>query len=342
MAKILVTGANGFVGSQLIRTLIARGDDVTCLVRRTSSLEMIETLDVNLAYGDVTDRSSVLSAIAGTELVYHVAGCTRAVRAEEYYRVNGYGTGNVLWACARQTTPPAVVMVSSLTAAGLAVNGRTGRMRTELDPPKPVSHYGRSKRLGERVAEQFAGQVPVTIVRPPIILGEGDRLGLAVFWAIDRFRIHMSPGIARYRFSVIHVADLARLLILVAGRGKRLPAPEDRDASPAQGYYFAAAEEHPNYADLGRMIGRALGHRLVYSLYISTPLVWMVSGVFEAAGRARGRPFYLNLDKTREVTAGSWVCSPQRAVDELGFAVGAPLTERLRQTAEWYRKHGWL
>jgi len=342
MTRVLVTGANGFVGSQLVRALMAHGDEVTCLVRRTSSLEMIDGLNVDLAYGDVTDRSSVRSAIAGTEIVYHVAGCTRTVRVEDYYRVNGHGTDHVLWACTRQTTPPVVVIVSSLAAAGPAVGGRDGRMRTETDPPQPVSHYGRSKRLGERMAEQFADRLPITVVRPPVILGEGDRMGLDMFRSVDRFRIHMVPGIARYRISLIHVADLAQLLILAARRGRRLPAPEDCDASPAQGYYFAACNEHPAYPDLGRMIGRALGHRYVCNAHVITPLVWIVAGTIEIVGRALGRPLYLNLDKAREVTAGSWVCSPQRAIDELGFAVAAPLTERLRQTAEWYREKGWL
>jgi len=342
MAKALVTGANGFVGSQLVRALNARGDAVTCLVRRTSSLEMIDGLKVDLAYGDVTDRSSVRSAIAGKEIVYHVAGCTRTIRVDDFYRVNGHGTGHVLWACTRQTTPPVVVIVSSLAAAGPAVGGRDGRMRTETDRPQPVSHYGRSKRSGERVAERFAGRLPITVVRPPIIFGERDRIGLDMFRMVDRLRTHVVPGLARYRMSLIHVADLAQMLILAAHGGRRLPAPEDSGAPPGQGYYFAACDEHPAYCDLGQMIGRALGHRHICNVHVIALLIWILAGANETAGRALGRPLYLNLDKAREVTAGSWVCSPQRAIDELGFAVAAPLAERLRRTGEWYRQKGWL
>ena len=90
------------------------------------------------------------------------------------------------------------------------------------------------------------------------------------------------------------------------------------------------------------MVARALGHHPGHSLYFTTPLVWIIAGVTDLVGRISGQPVYLNLDKTREVTAGSWTCSPQRAVDELGFSVAAPLIDRLRETVEWYRKQGWL
>ena len=67
-----------------------------------------------------------------------------------------------------------------------------------------------------------------------------------------------------------------------------------------------------------------------------------MAAVGEAISWLRRHPLVMNLDKAREIVAGSWVCSAQTARNELGFAVGAPLIERLRQTAEWYRKEGWV
>ncbi len=338
MARVLVTGGSGFIGAHLVEALVARGDQVTCLVRKTSPVDRLRGFGVKLVCGDVTEPDSLTEPMAGSQVVYHVAGCTRAFRAEQLFSVNSEGGRNVAEACARQPTAPVLVWVSSLAAAGPAPNSRP---RTERDEPVQVSHYGRSKRAGERAAEEYAGRVPISIVRPAMVVGEADTQSLAIFVPIARVGMHVVPGLGRGRFSLIHVADLVHLLILVAERGTRLrPAGEDRGA--AEGYYLAACPEHPTYAELGRMIGTALGRRRVLVVPTFPQAVWPVAVTAETIARVCRRPFTFNFDKAREVRAGSWVCSTQRAADELGFAVGAPLAERLRQTAQWYRENGWL
>ena len=215
-----------------------------------------------------------------------------------------------------------LVVVSSLAAAGPALDGRP---KTEADRSAPVSHYGHSKRAGERAAEAFADRVPITIVRPPIVLGEADRMGLPLFRSIAHFGVHMVPGLQPRRFSLIHADDLVQLLILAAERGRRLPPRGRPESHGPQGYYFAACEEDPAYSDLGRMVAEALGRRLVVVIPTATPLVWMVAVAGEAISRLRHDPLFMNLDKAREITAGDWLCSARAAADELGFAVAAPL-----------------
>lgn len=339
MAKVLVTGASGFIGTHLVARLAARGDDVTCLVRQTSRIEPLRLPGVSFVFGDVTDRSSLPSAVAKKDIVFHLAGCTQSLIPRHFYHVNQRGVANISQVCAGQTTPPVLVVTSSLAAAGPT---RDGTPKTEADRSEPVSHYGHSKRAGERAAESYADRVPITIVRPPIVLGEGDRMGLPLFRSVARFGVHMVPGLDQRRFSLIHADDLIELLILAAERGKRLPPRGRSDSHGAQGYYFAACEENPAYADLGRMVAEALDRHLVVIIPTATPLVWMVAVAGEAISRLRHDPLFMNIDKAREITAGNWLCSAQAAADELGFAVGAPLLERLRQTAEWYREKKWL
>jgi nucleoside-diphosphate-sugar epimerase len=350
MAKVLVTGASGFIGSHLVEALVARGDEVTCLVRKTSQVDRLRPLQARLIHGDVTDPDSLPKSVAGNRLVYHLAGCNRAFRPGQFYRVNQQGGHNVAEACAKQTTPPVVVWVSSLAAAGPALPSEgdprspsdwVARLRSEADPPVQVSHYGRSKRAGEQAAEQFADRLPITIVRPPVVFGEADRQSLAMFRPVARLGVHVVPGLGRHRFSLIHVADLVNLLILAAERGTRLK-PAGKNEASCQGYYFAACPEHPTYAQLGRMIGTALGRRRVVVLFTPPMVPWLVAAAAEAISRAYGRPFSFNFDKAREARAGSWLCSSQRAIDDLGFSVAAPLADRLRQTAQWYRENGWL
>jgi dihydroflavonol-4-reductase len=338
MAKVLVTGATGFIGTHLVAALAARGDEVTCLVRKSSNVAPLQAFGVRLVFGDVTDSDSLPAAVRGQQVVYHLAGLTRTLKDRQFYEVNRRGAAHVAKACAGRETPPVLVHVSSLAAAGPTIEGRP---RTEPAPPAPVSHYGRSKRGGERVAESFAHRVPITIVRPPIVLGQRDQMGLPLFRSVIRFGIHLAPHLKPQHFSLIHAADLAELLILAAERGRRLPPLGQRGDSAGQGYYFAACEEDPTYADLGRLVAESVG-RWVLVIPAAMPVVRTVAALSEAISYVSRHPMVVNFDKTREIAAGSWVCSAQAAKEELGFTVGAPLIERLRQTAEWYREEGWL
>jgi dihydroflavonol-4-reductase len=339
MTKVLVTGASGFIGTHLAAKLAERGDEVTCLVRNPARAESLREHGARLVVGDVTNRTSLPDAVAGQSIVYHLAGCTQSLDPRYFYRVNQRGVANVAQVCAGQTTPPVLVVVSSLAAAGPAGDDQP---KTEADRPEPVSHYGHSKRAAERAAEHFADRVPITIVRPPIVLGQGDRMSLPLFRSIARFGVHMVPGLDQRRFSLIHADDLVDLLILAAERGRRLPPRGRPESYGPQGYYFAACEENPTYANLGRMISEVMGRHLVVVIPTVTPLVWMVAVAGEAISRIRHDPLFMNLDKAREITAGNWICSADAAARELGFAVSVPLLERLRQTAEWYREKKWL
>ncbi len=176
---------------------------------------------VRLVYGDVTDpRQSAggggrtASRLSSGRL--HPGAEPSAVLRGELSRGGPHRAGVRRCRIAR----PILIHVSSQAAAGPAVEGRP---RVESDPAAPVSQYGRTKRLGECAAERFAHRVPITIVRPPMVLGEGDRLGLSLFRSVVRFHVHLTPGVRPQRFSLIHADDLVHLLILAAERGRRLP-----------------------------------------------------------------------------------------------------------------------
>ncbi len=338
MEKVLVTGASGFIGYHLVKALIERGNEVTCLVRESSNLSRIEPLGVKLAHGDVTDPASLAPAVHGKDVVYHLAGVVIAFNSAQLHRVNEEGVRNMAAACAGVPNPPVLLLVSSVAAAGPAVKGR---LRTEEDPPEPVSNYGRSKRAGELAAEEFADRVPITIVRPPIVFGEADVGCLDIFRPIKRFHLHFVPSFTRREFSFLHAADLAQMLILAAEQGRRVSPPQDNLPSTA-GYYFADSGEHPTYHELGRMIGKAFGYRHTFSVSCFPIAVWAVSALSDLGGRIRGKPNFLSIDKAREATAGGWACSGKKAADELGFSVAKPLLERFRQTVQWYRNENWL
>lgn len=334
MTHALVTGATGFIGYHLVKHLSDAGNEVSCLVRSTSDQSRLQPLGPRFVIGDVTDADGLDDAFDAVDVVYHLAGLTKGLRASDLMKVNEQGTRNVAACCARRADPPVLVVASSLAAAGPAEGSRP---RIETDPPAPVSHYGKSKLAGELAARQYASQVPTTIVRPPIVLGEGDRDGLALYQSIANFGLHLIPSLGDYSFSVIHAEDLAAALALAADRGQRCSIDDH-----ARGVYFAAADETPTYADLGRWIGQVLGRPR--ALMIRTPgaMVWVIAGFNELASQVMRRPHILNLDKAREATAGSWACSADKLRRDTNFAPTQPLRDRIEQTARWYIAEGWL
>jgi nucleoside-diphosphate-sugar epimerase len=336
MATSLITGASGFIGQHLAAALRKQGHRVVCLVRKTSDVRRLQELSCELAFGDVTDLESLKVAMreARPDCVYHLAGLTKATRRQRLFEVNERGTHNLLTTAASVKSPPAVAVVSTLAVAGPANNGNAKR---EPDTPTPVSFYGKSKLAGERVAAAFAGKVPISIVRPPIVLGPYDRDGFEMFKSVRNMGIHAVPSRTGMSVSWIHANDLVQALMRVMDSGQRLG-----DLSSGDGVYFATSDEVVTYTELGQMIGQALGRERVKTLYAPSFMVWGLAAINETISRINGRPNIMNFDKAREATAGSWICSGEKLATEMGFTCDLSLRETLESCVRWYREAGWL
>ena len=153
-------------------------------------------------------------------------------------------------------------------------------------------------------------------MRPPIVFGERDRDCLNVFLPIAKLGLHCVVQRGLDRVSLIHVADLVTGLLQAAQNGRRISQPHTGDAGV--GYYFMAFDHHPELRELGRLIGDALGRDRVRVLGTPRILAWLLGMLGELAGRLWGSPMVFNLDKVRDMTAGSWTCDPSSAKLELG------------------------
>ena len=323
--RAVITGASGFVGSHLAERLVAEGAEVTCLVRQTSPLGWLRPLPLRLRETSLFDAGELREAVTGADVVFHVAGRIRAAHAAEFFRDNTEATHLLARACAEASPRVGrLVLVSSQAAAGPAPPERP---RREGDEPRPVSAYGGSKLLAERAARRGAGPAEVVVVRPPTVYGPRDSALLPLFrlvrWRIAP-RLPSNPVV-----SIVHVADLVDLL----WRAGTDPA--------ASGDYFAAQEPPATFDELVRLVGEAQRGR---PLQVPVPASLLLAGgaLSAALNRLRRDPRPFDLAKAREMLRPGWVCSGQRARDELGWRPQVAHAEGLADTAAWYRRQGWL
>jgi nucleoside-diphosphate-sugar epimerase len=341
MSQVVVTGAAGFIGTHLVRRLAELGHSVVSVVRRPEQAAAM-ALDGNSRpqIADVSQSDSLKSVFRGAEVVYHLAGRIHARSLSEFRAVNAAGVRNVVFHCAEMESPPRIVLVSSLAAAGPSERGRP---RRETDPAAPVSHYGESKLEGERIAHEWAKEVPISIVRPPFVFGGGDRVSLPLFRLVCRWGAVIVLRGHDLELSLIHVDDFIEALLAVARVGRRIEPCDRVDACETKsvGIYNPADPTYVSFTELGRTIGATAGRR-VRVLRLRRPWLWGACAMSAGWARFTGRAGILNFDKLREATAAAWTCSNERSKAELDFNPAAPLSERLRQTADWYRRAGWL
>ncbi|MCH2113755.1 MAG: NAD-dependent epimerase/dehydratase family protein [Pirellulales bacterium] len=338
MSRALVTGATGFVGSNLVAYLRRLGWHVRGLVRDLARAVPLKDLGAELHLGHLGEAESVERAGAGVDVIFHVAGRIRALSSSQFEIDNVVGTRHVMAAAAAIKKRPVVVYVSSLAAGGPSYRGAP-RLESDLD--QPISAYGRSKQAAERAAADFAGEVPLSVVRPPIIFGEADQASLAIFRGIRMTRLHPVPGLRKFSVSLVHVEDLCAAMVRIAEAGERVGQTDNGAARRGEGIYYASAERAISYRELGKLAGNALGCSAI-PLPVPRAVFWVAGGVMEVVGQLRRQPGVLNLDKVREALAPGWVCSDEKIRRELGYRPAATLEDRFAETVAWYRNHGWL
>lgn len=172
MSKILITGVNGFIGSHLAEKFIQEGHEVIGLVRQTSDLSLIQNMDIQLRYGDITDIESLQNAFHDIECVVHNAGIASDWGSLQYFRdVNLDGTKRVGEA-AKSSKVKRIVHMSSTAIHGFNHDEPV----SEDGPLNPEGNYGISKMEGEQWIMDFgkANNIEVSAIRPANVFGERD------------------------------------------------------------------------------------------------------------------------------------------------------------------------
>lgn len=316
-ARCFVTGAAGFLGGELLRTLLRSGvtpDRLRCLVRNRESAIAQGVPEQSLVVGDLRDVDAVARAIDGSNLVFHLAGTIKGARREDFLPVNVDATRQLADVIAQRTPSAFLVHVSSLAAAGPSIDGSgSDRPGNEC---RTISAYGESKRLGELAVAQ---RVPRhAIVRPPVVYGPGDSATRLLFRTANA-PICLVPPIPR-PISIAHVRDVVGALLAVAAR------------QPLGSTMAIDGPERTDTHALLRAIAAACGRRARIA-----PMPLSIAAVAALAcdgfARATGRLYHFNRDKVRELRAVGWVADSSSLVAATGFCASVRLQDGLLEVA---------
>jgi nucleoside-diphosphate-sugar epimerase len=326
---VLVTGATGFTGAHLARTLARSGESVAALVRPRSVPRAAALKDdgIEIRVGDLADAASVARAVAGCGLVYHIAATYREPGQSNsaYRQVNVEGTRHVLEA-ARGAGVRRVVHCSTG-----GVHGHVQSPPADEDAPfSPGDIYQRTKLDAERLAADFGRQpgLEVVIARPIGIYGPGDTRFLKMFRGIARGRFPML-GSGQVFYHLTYIDDLVAGLRLCG----TVPA--------AAGHtYLLAGPEYTTLAELVALIARELGVEPPRWHFPVWP-VWLAGALCEGIClplRIDPPLFRRRVDFYRKSRA----FSTARAQRELGYNPAVDLRTGIATTAAWYRSQGML
>ncbi len=322
-----VTGANGFVGSHLVELLLREGYRVKCIVRKSSNLRWVKDLDVEFYDCGLTDVDALKSVVEDANYIFHIAGVVAAKKPELFYKGNVETTRHVLEAAKGNPNIRKIVMTSSLAASRPTVKGTPV---TEDMPSAPVSTYGRSKVEQEQLAKTYMNDLPITLVRPPVVYGPRDTEVLLLFKTLQK-RLMAQVGFTEKYLSLVYVDDLVNGMLLAA----------TSDKTSGQTYFLGSSQAEYAYSELSLQIADLLGVK-PFKIRLPHGLLYVVGGISQFFGQFGKKPPTLTVEKAQEMTRDSWSCSSEKAIREFGYTPTMPLKEGLKRTIEWYKEQKWL
>ncbi|MBS1508555.1 MAG: SDR family NAD(P)-dependent oxidoreductase [Bacteroidetes bacterium] len=332
--KILITGASGFIGSSLVDEAIARGLNVYAAVRKSSSKQFLQDKSISFFEIDLTNSENTnrqmkkfFDRVGSFDYVVHCAGATSAKSKKDFDKINYEGTRNLVHALgASGMEIKKFLLISSLATYGPG-NAATRKPIDMTDIEHPLSAYARSKQKAEQFVKSI-GIFPVIILKPTAVLGPRDRDFLVLFRTISK-GFEISIGREPQKISLIHVRDLARVAISLL------------EISTKSTTYIVSDGLNYEKRELNLAIRHALGKK---TIHINIPyfLGLLLVNINEMIHRMFGKLPFLHSEKFAEVTAANWACNSQPVWEALDDYSTYTLQQAVDDTAEWYKKNGWL
>lgn len=325
---IFLTGATGFLGCHVARALAQQGADLRLLVRPTSNLKNLEGLKAETTTGDLRDPASLEIAMAGCEVVFHVAADYRLWLRDpaDMYRSNVEGTRAVLDA-ARKNRVRCVVYTSSVATIGFTDNGRPATEDSPVSLADMVGHYKRSKFMAEQVAlEAGRGEMRVVTVNPTTPVGEQDIKPTPTGRIIVDFLKEKFPAYVETGLNLVDVHACAAGHLAALEKGK-------------SGERYILGGENLTLKQILDKLGEISG---LPSPIVKLPyFVAYIAGAVDqtVSGRMLGREPRATVETVRMGKKKMWASSI-KAEHELGWKT-VPVDDALRRAVVWFRANGY-
>src|SRR2546421_1304114 len=295
MKPTLVTGANGHVGNNLCRLLVARGEPVRAMIRPSADPAPLAGLDLEIVRGDIMDPASTAHALEGCRRLYHTAaGFLMWSRDPErdIIRPSVEGTRNVLEGAARAGVEK-VLYTSTSGTMGLPTRPDQPFDETRFNS-EPHTHYRRGKIAAEKEAFAIAGRtgLPVTSIHPGFVLGPRFWKPSESVHQVEQFLNHGAPVYFDGGFGVVDVEDVARGAMLAMDKGRA-------------GERYLLSGENVSVKGLFDLMAEATGLPAP-RVKLPVPVLRVVAAAMELASKLTGA--------VRSSTAARWTSSRESTV----------------------------
>ena len=326
MQTILITGVNGFIGSHVAERLLKEGHKVRGLVRKTSDLSLIEGLDIQLFYGDITAPETLQQPLEGVDIVVHVAGLASDWGPyERFRRINVQGTQNI----ARAAAMAGVRRFVHISTVALHGFGHKQAVDEDFPMADTIFPYNESKKEAEKWLFEFAEQtaMEITAVRPGNVYGPRDHTFIDKYLeALEQGKIAYIDG-GRHKTCPVYIENLVEGILLACfhERAKNEPfiITDGLDITWKQ-FTDALADamglKRPKLSvPYGLVYALAWLMEMFYKLFrIQTPPLLTRYRIMNG-----GRDYYFSIEKARRI---------------LGYEPRIPLEEAVKRTVQWYKQ----
>lgn len=328
--KILITGANGFVGTHLCEKLLKDGHDVFALVRSPNKFIVMPQDRLTVIKGDLDQDSLLWVDLLPIDLetCVHTAGIVHSYLPEEFYRVNALGTQNLVKNLKRRFTNLHFILISSLAASGPSLGTSS---RSELDMDFPISVYGRSKKKAEELLAMYApSSWQLSVIKPPMVIGPGDPAVLDIFKMVQGGVILLPGHNSKTKlYSFVCVFDLVETIVLVAVQKKK-------------GIFFSANPQVISFEQLIKEIKKQLKKKWIIYLPLPLIIVRLLAMALNFFYRLFPHNLRLTPDKYYELAATNWTCDGSKSEKELGQVYNYGLERTITMTLIDYKTRKWI
>ena len=325
MKRIVITGANGFVGSSLANKLLKSGNEVTCLVRSGSNTKLLENKK-NILYINYKNVNEIKEIIKDKDVLIHTAALTRARNWSKFQKINIDLTESLLEIC-NTSNVKQFIFLSSQAVSGPAENENSGRI--EKETPSPITMYGKSKLKAEQIIQKSA-KMPWTIIRPVSVYGAGDKDFLILFKMVKNHIVFLNSFKSKY-LNLIYIDELTELI--------------ERTINNKDAYneiFFAANPRKLENTELHKLIGEALNKKTItikipeFILYPIAIILELVSSIFKT------RFPILNKDKVKVFKQDYWIVDTNKVKKKLKIEFKDEYLLNFKKTYKWYKDKGWI